>query len=73
MHETETSDKYFPKFIVGDDILNAHGTNSSNNESKLVQNKFRDKDFIEYILLKCSDFTTFRESCYFKCKINIPL
>lgn len=52
MHETETSDKYFPKCIVGDDILNAHGTNSSNNESKLVQNKFRDKDFIEYILLK---------------------
>lgn len=51
MHETETSDKYFPKFIVGDDILNAHGTNSSNNESKLVQNKFRDLN-IEYILLK---------------------
>ena len=52
MHETDTSDKYFPKFIVCDDILNARGTNSSNNESKLVQNKFRDKDFIECTLLK---------------------
>lgn len=36
MYEIEISDKYFLKFIVGDDILNVYGINLSNNELKLV-------------------------------------